>query len=88
LSKTIVAADLAGAGIAWTEPRDLSVEEFVAAVGRTPSEPDVRPVYPGGVMCLFGDGHVQFIPSDTPPETLRALCTRSGGEEVALPFDY
>jgi hypothetical protein len=84
-SKTIVAVELAGSGIAWSEPRDITIDEFIEAMRRSPSGAGLRRLYPGGVVCLFADGGVRFIPSDTPPETLRAICTRAGGEPVEIP---
>jgi hypothetical protein len=81
VSNTIVGVELAGTGIAWTEPRDITVEEFVAAV-RNPQASGLRPLYPGGVFILLGDASVRFISDDTPPQTLRALCTRAGNENV------
>jgi hypothetical protein len=84
-SNTIVAVELAGAGITWSEPRDVSVDEFIAAMQRKPWDTGLRPVYPQGVICCFADGAVRLIPVDTPPETLRAMCTRAGGEPVAIP---
>ncbi len=34
----------------------------------------------GGVQAVFGDGHVQFIRDSISAQTLRALCTATGGE--------
>jgi hypothetical protein len=85
LSRTIVAVELAGGGVAWSEPRDITIEEFVAAVARQPSAAGLRPCYSGVVICLYGDGGVRSVPMDTPPEVLRALCTRDGGEAVEIP---
>lgn len=82
LSQTIVAVELADTGIVWSEPHDISIDEFVAAVQRKLVDQGLRPAYPGGAVCLFADGSVHFINSDTPPELLRALCTRNGGEPI------
>ena len=87
-SNTIVAVELAGADIAWSEPRDITIDEFLAAMQRGPDEPGLHPVYAGGVQCMFADGSVHFVPTDTDPETLRALCTRSGGEPIPKPLDF
>ena len=85
-SKTIVAVELAGTGVQWSEPQDISVDEFVAAM-RNPHGPGLHTVYPGGALCLFADASVQFISSSTDPALLRAMCTRSGGEPVSRPMD-
>lgn len=39
----------------------------------------------GGVMAVFGDGHVGFVRNSTTPNILRALLTPAGGEVVELP---
>ena len=39
--------------------------------------------HPGGVMALFGDGHVQFVRDSTSAQVLRALMTADGGEAFA-----
>ena len=39
--------------------------------------------HPGGVNCLFGDGHVQFIRDSMSVVTLRSLVTLSGGEVIS-----
>ncbi len=86
-SRTIVAVELAGADIQWSEPRDITVDELLAAMHREPHDGGLRPVYPGGVMCVFADGSAHFIPTDIDPVTLRGLCTRSGGEAAQVPLD-
>jgi prepilin-type N-terminal cleavage/methylation domain-containing protein/prepilin-type processing-associated H-X9-DG protein len=40
--------------------------------------------HPGGVMALFGDGHVQFLRDTLTPPVLRALVTADGGETFTL----
>ena len=39
--------------------------------------------HPGGVNCLFGDGHVQFIRDTISIVTLRSLVTLNGGEVIS-----
>lgn len=39
--------------------------------------------HPGGVNCLFGDGHVQFIRDTISVVTLRSLVTLKGGEVIS-----
>ena len=39
----------------------------------------------GGVLAVFGDGHVGFIRDATTAQVLRALSTPAGGENVELP---
>jgi hypothetical protein len=85
-SKTIVAVELAGTGVQWSEPQDITIDEFVAAM-RNPHGPGLHTIYPGGAICLFADGSVDFISSNTDPGLLRAMCTRSGGEPVTRPID-
>jgi prepilin-type processing-associated H-X9-DG protein len=84
---TIALVEVDGAGIPWTEPRDLPFEEAIKGLN-----------HPGGgapssrhgdrVNCLMYDGSVQFLYSDqVPPDVLRGLLTISGGEETDL-FDF
>lgn len=84
-SKTIMVVELAGTGIAWSEPRDITIDEFIAAMRRSPSDAGLRPLYTGLVVSIFADGSVNFIPTDAPPDVVRALCTRNGGELVHFP---
>ena len=84
LSNTVMAIEVAEFGPRWSEPSDITIDEFVAAVARPPSAMALRPVYAGGILCIFGDGSVRAIPSDTDPAVLRALCTRAGGEKVPV----
>jgi len=40
----------------------------------------------GGVNVLFADGHIEFLDDDSSAETLRALITLSGGEDLPEGF--
>ena len=39
--------------------------------------------HPGGINCLFGDGHVAFIKDSIGPVTMRGLVTLNGGEVIS-----
>ncbi len=80
---TILAIEVVGAGIDWTEPRDLTVDEAITYI----TNPDARGVehaHRGGVNVVFIDGSVHQIPSTIDPQTLRNLLTRDDG----LPVDF
>lgn len=77
LSNTILLVEAKQSGVRWYEPQDLTLDQFVAGVTAGTLGP-----HPGGVNVLFADGTVRFIRQGTPPEILRALATRNGGEAI------
>ncbi|MBA4064591.1 MAG: hypothetical protein C0501_12935 [Isosphaera sp.] len=64
--------------VVWTRPDELPV-------GPGHPVPKLGGVARGGANVLFCDGSVYFLPADTPADTVKALCTASGGETVELP---
>ncbi len=78
-SNTIALVELADSGIPWTEPRDITFDEFVQRF----QERTVSDHY-GGFNVLFADASVRFIRYDLDLQTLEALFTRAGGEAVSL----
>jgi prepilin-type processing-associated H-X9-DG protein len=81
-SNTILVVEVAGAGVGWTEPADLNVEQLLFEIG-VPGE--IGGLHPGGANVSFADSHIQFIQDSTPAEVIKALSTRNGGEDVYLP---
>jgi prepilin-type processing-associated H-X9-DG protein len=59
------------------EPRDLSIDEILT---RLPAPRNGS--HPEGVNVLFGDCSVRFIQATISPNTLGALLTRDGGEQI------
>lgn len=77
-SYTIALVELANSGIPWTEPRDMTFDDFVLRVqDRSVSD------HIGGFNAVFVDGSTQFISYDgLDRETLKALFTIAGNEPV------
>ena len=90
---TILVVEVADSGIDWIEPRDLNFDAMnfqpnSAAGSSISSGHKTKGSWPWSkdvhvVNVLFADGHVESLPVDTPPETLRALLTANGGEKIA-----
>jgi prepilin-type processing-associated H-X9-DG protein len=76
-SNTIIVAE-AKQPVPWTKPEDMAFDP------NGPS-PQLGNTFSGGSQVLFADGSVRVIPRNTPPETIRAMITRSGGEMIQLP---
>lgn len=79
--QTIAVIEASGAGVNWMEPRDLPF----AAVdnGINPKQGQgISSMHPGPVIAMFADGHTQTIQEDISLETLKALFTKAGGEEI------
>jgi hypothetical protein len=75
-SRTILAIE-ADVAVPWTKPEDL---EFI------PDQP--LPKWGGpskyGAYCLYVDGSVRQLPKETDEKVIRALITRSGGENLGI----
>jgi prepilin-type processing-associated H-X9-DG protein len=80
-SNTILAVEVAGSGINWAEPRDLSLDDIRAGVN-PPGGKGLRSGHPGGVNVAFCDGSVQLLPNSISPDTLRRLVLRNDGEPL------
>jgi hypothetical protein len=99
LEQTILVVEVVNSGIRWMEPRDLKFDEMSFKLndpdGRSISSLHTKPG-PGDrdywpwtktvayVHILFADGASRRIRADTPAETIRALLTANGGEDVSL----
>ncbi len=80
-SFTILAVEVAGSGIGWLEPRDMSVDEALVYI-TNPETSGMSHAHPGGVNVLTADGRVRFVASSISPKTLRAMLTRSDGRVI------
>ena len=67
------------AAVEWTRPADWEFDP-------NNSMHDLGNVHPGIILIGTADGAVQAISNDTPPEEIKALITRAGGEIVQIPY--
>ena len=72
-SNTMVIVEVRGSGVNWAEPKDLDI-----------SQPMPLPPgnHPGGNNVGLADGAVRFMSKNVPPEQIRAMATKSGGEVI------
>ena len=82
MSNTIMVVEVAGSGIHWMEPRDLTIDEVLSGIN-SPSGTGIRSNHPGGVNVLFADGSIRFLDESVTAEELKAFCTRNGMETVS-----
>jgi Protein of unknown function (DUF1559) len=80
LSQTILIVETPPTkGVIWTKPDDLeqtAADPRAGLFGRSDSS----------FLALFGDGHVDSIPTATSDDVLRALFTIAGGETIPPHF--
>jgi prepilin-type N-terminal cleavage/methylation domain-containing protein/prepilin-type processing-associated H-X9-DG protein len=80
----IVAEDSDFADGQWINGRNVFDQAF--AINQAPAfENDIRSKHPGGANAVFCDGSARFLAETMPLPTLAGICTRAGGEVVALP---
>ncbi len=60
--------------VEWTRPEGLSID--------APGSLGLGSKHPGGFDAAFADGSIHFLTSKVPVQTLKALITKAGGEEV------
>ncbi|MHB8902125.1 MAG: DUF1559 family PulG-like putative transporter [Thermoguttaceae bacterium] len=82
-SNTIMFAEAHGAGVAWTEPRDLDGTALTYLVNS--GQPGQLQGHGGSLTVALCDGAVRELTASTPPAQLRALVSIGGGEIVAPP---
>ena len=78
-SRTILVVEVAGPGVQWMEPRDLDFTQMLHIVNPK-SGAGISSEHAGGANVALVDGSVYFLDEQLPPEKLRALLTRAGGE--------
>jgi hypothetical protein len=68
----------AGQAVPWTKPEDIpyALERPLPKLGG---------MYRDGFYAAAADGTIHYIPRETPENTIRALITHCGGEEVEWP---
>ena len=82
-SNTLAVVEVSGLGISWAEPKDMTIEEFLAYVASAGARGGASP-HPGGFNVLLADGSVRFISNTTDPETLRRLVLCDDGAVVPV----
>jgi hypothetical protein len=83
---TILVVELTPSNIPWYEPRDLSYDAMSFQINdpdRTKPSIGNRELH--GAFAGMADGSVRWLPESTPPETVKAMLTIAGGEQVELP---
>jgi hypothetical protein len=82
-SNTIAVVEIVGAGIEWSEPRDLTIEELSMRLndgsGSGPSS-----FHPGGINVLICDGSTRFVADSIDPGTLENLFRRDDGNAIGF----
>lgn len=82
VTNTIAVVEVKGQAINWLEPRDLDLATLPLNVGVANG---LGGIHPAGAQVGMADGSTHTLPLDTPPEMLRAMLTRDGGEQVFIP---
>jgi type II secretory pathway pseudopilin PulG len=79
----IMAVEMSQSGIAWAEPKDLSLAEVLGAAEDEDRESAVpRSGHPGGFQVLMANGSVQYVPTPISRRLLEILLTRSSPTEA------
>lgn len=80
-SNTIMVIEVKGAGVKWTEPKDLDFATSSFTVFKGPPG-DMGSYHIGGAHAAMCDGSVRFLGGAANPATIRSLVTKAGGERV------
>lgn len=80
---TIFVVEWPHSGIPWAKPDDIGAEQFLSLFGNE----NAKGNHAGGVYVLMCDGAARFLPFTVERETVHAMLTYAGGEQVELPWD-
>jgi hypothetical protein len=76
-SRTFLVIEALDSGIGWSEPGDFDISQT-----SEPGPGGLSSAHSAGFHALFADSSIRFIPKTISPQTLQALLTRDGGEEI------
>ena len=79
---TLLIVEAADSHVNWMEPRDMPYADALLGLNARPGL-TISSHHPQGANVLFADGHVQFLPLDTPPQRLKLLLERNDGQTVS-----
>jgi len=80
-SNTIMVVEVANAAVNWLEPTDLDVNQLTFEINAGVQQ-EIGSQHPGGAHVLNADSSVHFLTDYIDSETLEALTTIAGGEQV------
>ncbi len=83
-SNTILAVEVIGTGVKWAEPKDLDINTMIFKINGGGANSIGSP-FRGGANVAMADGSVRFMSDTVLEATLRAMVTKAGGENVAIP---
>jgi prepilin-type processing-associated H-X9-DG protein len=78
-SFTIMAVEVRGSGINWSQPVDMDIEAFVGMFGPNGVGKGMSP-HPGGLNVAMADGSVRFLSFSQSQQDVRALATSAAGD--------
>lgn len=82
-SNTILVTEIKGSTINWAEPRDIEFSKSSFTVNAAAN--DIGSSNSAGCNVLMGDGSTRFLPTSTPPGTIRSMATKAGNEVINFP---
>jgi prepilin-type processing-associated H-X9-DG protein len=83
-SNTILAVEVVGTGVKWSEPKDLDINTMIMKINGGGANAIGSPFRQGANVAM-ADGSVRFMSNDTLEATLKAMITKSGGEVFPMP---
>ncbi len=81
LENTIAVVEVVNSSVHWLSPVDLEFDSMSFKINDGPQS--ISSSHPAGPMALFADGVVFRLNPEIPAETVRALCTINGGEDLS-----
>lgn len=86
-AQTLLVGEACGAGIVWTEPRDIDVSVREIGINRPGPDQDrsagiLSSYHVGGTYVLMADGSVTFLSDRIHEQTLRALTTANADDRA------
>jgi hypothetical protein len=82
--KTVAIVAVQNSAVIWTEPRDLTVDEFAELIQQGDVAGVAEIKSPDVLVCML-DFSLRHLPKGLPAATAKALGTRAGGDRVDLP---